>query len=138
MEIQLPDGTKIPAHIEINDLKAYSNKNRAAKVGRLISELNLSRRSVIDELQHRLDCYKHAGGKVVEKSIDKTMSAKEEKIHEDYLEEVFGDDAGFKWLSDFPKKCKLYGLKQKPSKAIQKRLQRLHLALLVPIIDKDF
>ena len=39
---------------------------------------------------------------------------------------------------DFPKVCKLRGLKQAPSKAIQKRLQRLHVALRVPIVELDF
>ncbi|TLP43448.1 hypothetical protein FDK21_18020 [Cohaesibacter sp. CAU 1516] len=118
--------------IEMHDVRVYNNKRNAEAVGCLLYDLGLSRRSIIDELQSRLDYFVYAGGTIVD------MMGKEIVIHEDYLEEVFGDDPGYKWLSDFPRKCKLHGLKQAPSKDLQKRLQRLHVALKAPEVKLDF
>ena len=82
-----------PTHIEIHDVKVYGNKRNSETVGRQLYDLEMSRRSIIDELQSRLDYFVYAGGRIVD------MKGKEIDIHEDYLEEVFGDDPGYKWLS---------------------------------------
>jgi hypothetical protein len=114
--------------IEVKKTTIYEIPQNAEKVGIQLFELGWPRRKVINRLQLRLDFFLDAGG------VYKDWTGDIFPIHEDILEQTFKNDPGYKWLSDFPKKCKLYGLKQSPSELVQKRLQIIDVALKTPAI----
>ena len=112
--------------IEVNKPSIYEIPRNAENVGIQLHDLGWPRRKIVDRLQLRLDYFLDAGG------IYKDWNGDIFPIHEDSIERTFRNDPGYKWLSDFPKKCQLYGLKQSPSALVQKRLQIIDLALKTP------
>ena len=116
----------IPDRIEALPLKAIAIPQNARQIGRGIYALQWPRRKIVDRFQLRLHYYLEAGKIYVDANGDVFP------IHEDSIEQTFADDAGYKWLSDFPKRCEALALTQSPSKLIQMRLQLLDLGLRTP------
>lgn len=119
---------KLPQVIEVKQPSIYEIPQNAERVGIQLYELGWPRRKITNRLQLRLDCFLDAGG------VYKDWNGDLFPIHEDSLEQTFKNDPGYKWLSDFPKRCKLHGLKQSPSELVQKRLQIIDAALQTPAL----
>ena len=112
--------------IELYPRVIYEIPQNAEQVGKAIYDLGWPRRKIVDRFQLRLEYYLDAGG--VYRDHDGEIFS----INKDSIEKTFGDDPGYKWLSEYPKRCEKKDLKQAPSGLIQLRLQILDLALRTP------
>lgn len=89
---------------------------------RLIKEHKWPRRKVLNQLHHQTDLcidrgllLREADGEVLD-------------FHENYLDQTFGEDGHYGWISSFANAAKR-GLKKAPSKRLYERLARLQVVL---------
>lgn len=116
----------IPEVIKVPKEGVFDIPQIAEAVGIALYELGWPRRKVLNRLQLRLEYYLDAGGVYLDENGEPIA------VDENTIEERFGNDPGFKWLSEFPKQCKETGLTNSPSVKVQRRLQILDLALRTP------
>lgn len=119
-----PDGTPsiviARAPIVIRDVRV------ATTIGETIFALGWPRRAIADRLQTRLDYFLDHGGRYLTRDMEPLA------IHEDSIEETFGDDPLYTWLSSFPKRCHEKRLERMPAERLAPRLTMLDLALRTP------
>lgn len=117
---------KIPKSIEVKRCEIFEIPKNAESVGIALYDLGWPRRKILDRFQLRLEYYLDAGGVFRDHNNDPFS------VDDDVIEGRFGDDPGYRWLSEFPGRCKKHGLKNASSLKVQRRLQILDLGLRTP------
>lgn len=120
---------ELPNTIIVNDKRLFKISKNAVDVGRRAAALEWSRRNMPELFQMRFDNFVFEGGVYVDRKGNTFP------IHEDIVEDCFSDDAGYKWLSDFQKRCvehpdRKYHVQDK----LLNRLQIMDLALRTPAL----
>lgn len=120
---------EVPIHIRALPPRMILTRRLYVKMGCCLALSGWSRRAIPNELQLRMDCYLDAGGKYLD------PKGKKLPIHEDSLDEVLGDDPGYKWLSDWPRRALSGDVRQTPHKRLLERLTLINLALRTPLVN---
>lgn len=97
----------------------------ARAIGLLLADLHWPRRSIVNRMQLRFEYFLDAGHQF------KTFEGDVFDVGSERLDSLF-NDPGYKWLSEFPARCRKGPLKKAPSLKIQQRLQILELGLRTP------
>ncbi|WP_299628355.1 hypothetical protein [uncultured Tateyamaria sp.] len=97
----------------------------ARAIGIAMGDLSWPRRKVVDRLQLRYEYFLDAGHQF------RTYDGDVFDVGKDRLDGLF-NDPGYKWLSEFPKRCRRGALGKAPARSIQMRLQMIELGLRTP------
>ncbi|MEM6549834.1 MAG: hypothetical protein AAF713_19100 [Pseudomonadota bacterium] len=90
----------------------------------LVYVRGIPRAKLVDWLHHQVDLQIDQGLMILREVDFSVMD-----FHDDYLDEIFGDDPSFYWVSSFAKRCQEHVLKRWPRSTLYERLARLDLAL---------
>jgi hypothetical protein len=120
---------KVPTYIKALSPKIVRTRRLYIEMGCCLALSGWSRRAIPNELQLGMACFSEIGGQYLDHEGNVLP------VHEDILDEVLGDDPGYKWLSAWPRRA-LNGLvRQTPHKRLLKRLTLFNLAMRTPLIE---
>ncbi len=116
---------RIPPVLAALPLPAFALRQNAQSVGLALAEQAWTRRNVVNLVQLRFEYFLDAGG------LFHDYYGELFDVSENRLDDLFNDPS-YKWLSEFPRRCKAGPLLKSPSMIVQQRLQILELGLRTP------
>jgi hypothetical protein len=106
-------------------LSVIAIPQNARAIGLALGELGWPRRQIADRIQLRFEYWLDAGYEY------RTHEGDIFPIEEDSLDRLF-DDPGYRWMSEFPARCRKGPLMKTPPLVVQQRLQLLELGVRTP------
>ena len=106
-------------------LAAFEIPQNARAIGLLLGDLKWPRRSIVNRFELRFAYFLDAGHQYHD------YDGNPFQVVEGALESLF-NDPGYKWLSEFPRRCRKGELSKSPPVIIQRRLQLIELGLRTP------